>query len=112
MSLTKRGKYWWINFVAPNGDRIRESTGTEDRTLAQEYHDRQKVEYWKISRLGLKPKYLWNEAVVRWLKEQSHKATLSTDIIHLRWMDKFLKGKALDAINRDLIDRITDAKRD
>jgi integrase len=112
MSLTKRGKYWWINFVAPNGERIRESTGTEDRTLAQEYHDRQKVEYWKISRLGLKPKYLWNEAVVRWLKEQSHKATLSTDIIHLRWMDKFLKGKALDAINRDLIDRITDAKRD
>lgn len=49
---------------------------------------------------------------MRWLKEQSHKATLSTDIIHLRWMDKFLKGKALDAINRDLIDRITDAKRD
>ena len=112
MSLVKRGKYWWINFVAPNGERIRESTGTEDRTLAQEYHDRQKVEYWKISRLGLKPKYLWNEAVVRWLKEQSHKATLSTDIIHLRWMDKFLKDKYLDAISRDLIDKMTDAKRD
>ncbi|OIQ95298.1 tyrosine recombinase XerC [mine drainage metagenome] len=112
MSLVKRGKYWWINFVAPNGERIRESTGTEDRTLAQEYHDRQKVEYWKISRLGLKPKYLWNDAVVRWLKEQSHKATLSTDIIHLRWMDKFLKDKYLDAISRDLIDKMTDAKRD
>lgn len=49
---------------------------------------------------------------MRWLKEQSHKATLCTDITHLRWMDRFLKGKALDAIDRDLIDRITDAKRD
>ncbi len=112
MSLVKRGKYWWIDVIAPNGERIRKTAGTEDRALAQEYHDHQKVELWKISRLGLKPKYLWNDAVVRWLKEQSHKATLSTDIIHLRWMDKFLKDKTLDAISRDLIDKMTDAKRD
>lgn len=112
MSLIKRGKYWWIDIVAPNGERIRKTTGTEDRTLAQEYHDYQKAEQWKASRLGLKPKRLWDEAVVRWLKEQSHKASLCTDVTHLRWMDKFLKGKTLDTIDRDLIDRITDAKRD
>jgi integrase len=112
MSLIKRGKYWWIDIVAPNGERIRKTTGTEDRTLAQEYHDYQKAEQWKASRLGLKPKRLWDEAVVRWLKEQSHKASLCTDVTHLRWMDRFLKGKTLDTIDRDLIDRITDAKRD
>lgn len=112
MSLIKRGKYWWIDITAPDGQRIRETTGTEDRALAQEYHDYQKAEQWKISRLGLKPKHLWKEAVVRWLKEQSHKATLGTDVTHLRWMDKFLKDKYLNAIDRDLIDRITEAKRD
>lgn len=112
MSLNKRGKYWWIDITAPNGDRIRKTTGTKDYALAQEYHDYQKAEQWKASRLGLKPKRLWDEAVVRWLKEQSHKATLCTDVTHLRWMDRFLKGKTLDAIDRDLIDRITDAKRD
>lgn len=112
MSLIKRGKYWWIDIIAPNGERIRKSTGTEDRTLAQEYHDLQKVEQWKISRLGIRPRYLWNEAVVRWLKEMSHKATLCTDITHLRWMDRFLKDKYLDAIDRALIDKLTDAKRD
>lgn len=112
MSLKKRGNIWWIDVLSPSGERIRKSAGTEDETLAQEYHDRFKVELWRIARLGEKPRHTWNEAVVRWLKEQSHKATIQTDKIHLRWMDRFLNGKYLDAINRDLVDRITDAKRD
>lgn len=112
MSLKKRGNIWWIDVLSPSGERIRRSAGTEDETLAQEYHDRFKVELWRIARLGEKPRHTWNEAVVRWLKEQSHKATIQTDKIHLRWMDRFLNGKYLDAINRDLVDRITDAKRD
>lgn len=110
MSLKKRGKVWWIDVLSPNGERIRRTTGTEDETLAQEYHDRFKVELWQMARLGVRPRHTWNEAVVRWLKEQSHKATICTDKTHLRWMDRFLNGKYLDAINRDLIDKITDAK--
>lgn len=110
MSLIKRGKVWWIDVIAPNGERIRRSAGTEEETLAQEYHDRFKVELWQIARLGVKPRHTWNEAAVRWLKEQSHKATINTDKIHLRWMDRFLGGKYLDVINRDLVDKIRDAK--
>lgn len=110
MSLIKRGKVWWIDVLTPNGERIRRSTGTEEETLAQEHHDRFKIELWQIARLGVKPRHLWNEAVVRWLKEQSHKATINTDKIHLRWMDRFLNGKYLDDINRDLVDKIMDAK--
>jgi integrase len=56
------------------------------------------------------PRHSWNEAVVRWLKEQSHKATIETDKVHLRWLDKYLGGKSLDTISRSLVDRITDAK--
>lgn len=110
MSLIKRGKVWWVDVVSPNGERIRRSTGTEEETLAQEYHDRLKVELWQIARLGVRPRHTWDEAVVRWLKEQSHKATIQTDKTHLRWMDRFLSGKVLDTINRDLIDKIMDAK--
>lgn len=110
MSLIKRGNAWWVDFVAPNGERIRRSTGTGQEDLAQEYHDRLKVELWRVHRLGERMRHTWNEAVVRWLKEQSHKATIETDKIHLRWLDRFLKDKYLDAVNRDLIDKITDAK--
>jgi integrase len=47
---------------------------------------------------------------VRWLKEQAHKATIETDKMHFRWLDRYLGGKMLDAITRNVIDRITDAK--
>ena len=48
--------------------------------------------------------------MVRWLKEQSHKATTKEDVTKLRWLDQFLGGKDLEHINRGIIDRITEAK--
>jgi len=110
MSLYKRGGTWWLEFIGPNGRRVRESTGTEDKVLAQEYHDHRKVELWRVYRLGERERRAWNDAVVRWVKERSHKATIDTDKMHLRWVDRFLGGKMLDQIDRDLIDRITDVR--
>src|SRR5882724_4868722 len=110
MSLSRRGSVWWIDFVGPHGQRIRRSTGTSEKALAQEYHDRVKGELWRTSRLGERPRRLWNEAVVRWLKESDHKATLETDKVHLRWLDRFLGGWHLDEISRGLVDRITDTR--
>ena len=80
MSLRKRGGIWWVDVVAPNGERIRRTTGTANKALAQEFHDRLKSELWRIAKLGEKPQRTWNEAVVRWLKEKSHKATAKEDV--------------------------------
>lgn len=110
MSLRKRGGIWWIDFVTSNGERIRRSSGTADRNLAQELHDKLKSESWRIDKLGERSRRTWNEAVVRWLKEASHKATVETDKAHLRWLDRFLGGKQLDEISRSLVDRVSDAK--
>ena len=87
MPLRKRGAVWWVDVVAPNGERIRRSTGTESKVLAQEYHDKLKTELWRITKLGERPSRTWNDAVVRWLKEQAHKASIADDKIHLRWLD-------------------------
>jgi hypothetical protein len=84
MSLRKRGGIWWVDFVSPSGQRVRRSSGTADKCLAQELHDQLKAESWRISKLGERPRRTWNEAVVRWLKESSHKATLGMDKAHLR----------------------------
>jgi integrase len=110
MSLRKRGGTWWIDIIAPNGERIRRTAGTCNKALAQEFHDRTKSELWRITKLGEKPRRTWNEAVVRWLKEQGHKATIETDKMHLRWLDRYLGAKHLDLISRGIIDHITDAK--
>lgn len=68
------------------------------------------MELWGIVKMSDKPQRVWNEAVVRWLKEQSHKATAAEDVTKLRWLDAHLGGKPLSTINRARIDAITEAK--
>ena len=112
MSLYKRkdSSVWWIK-IRHNGQAIQRSTGTEDKLNAQEYHDRFKTELWEQQRLGVRPTYLWNEAVVRWLKETEHKASQVSDKYHLRWLDAYLCDVSLSDINRSLIDKITVARK-
>jgi integrase len=110
MSLRKRGGIWWVDVIAPNGERVRRTTGTANKALAQEFHDRVKSELWRIAKLGEKPQRTWNEAVVRWLKEKSHKATLRGDVNLLRRLDPFLGGKDLATITRTTLDKIADEK--
>lgn len=111
MSLRKRGGVWSVDVSMPNGERVRRTTGTANKTAAQEFHDRMKADLWRVAQLGDEPQHTWNDAVVRWLKEQSHKATAAEDVSKLRWLDRFLGGKQLRAIGRTLIDQILDAKR-
>lgn len=113
MSLIKRKKssVWWIDFVAPNGERIRRSTGTADRKEAAELHDKLKSEVWRVQRLGDRPKRIWQDAVVRWLREQAHKASLRDDKRMLRWLDRSLADRQLESINRTLVEAIIEAKQ-
>lgn len=111
MSLYKRGNTWWGRFTAPNGERIRRSAGTEDKQLAQEYHDQLKVDLWRIHRLGEKPRRTWQDAVVRWMKDTDTKADHRKDLAKLKWFDQFLRDRYLDEIDRDLIDHIGATKK-
>ena len=110
MAIRKRKTTWWIDFVSPSGERVRRSTETQDKALAQELHDRLKADVWRVNKIGDKPRRTWQEAVVRWLKEQAHKATHEEDKAKLRWLDRHLAGKELNTINRAMVDRITEAK--
>lgn len=111
MSLYKRknSSYWWLK-ITISGRTIQRSTGTEDKTKAQEYHDRLKAQLWQQDRLGVKPTHSWREAVVRWLIETSDKATHLEDKRKLAWMHDYLGDLTLNDINQDVIDRIRSAK--
>ena len=111
MSLYKRNNLWWVRFTTPSGQRVRRPTGTDNKQKAQEFHDGLRAEIWKIQKLGEKPRHVWEEAVVRWLKEKAHKATIHADKMHFRWLDQYLRGKVLSSINRDLIDRLIEARQ-
>ncbi len=111
MSLFKRkdSPHWWIK-LTHEGKRIQQSTGTSDKAKATEYHDKLKASLWDQARLGIKPRYAWNDAVVRYLAETTHKASQCSDKTHLRWLDRFLNGVMLDEINRNRLDRIMAAR--
>jgi integrase len=111
MSLYRRNTVWWVRFTTPGGERVRRSTGTTKKEEAQEYHDRLKAEIWKTQKLGRKPGRTWEQAAVRWLKEKAHKASLDADRMHLRWLDRHLRGMELSAINRAVLDRLIEARR-
>jgi len=99
-------RHWWIRFTTPDGKEIRRSTGTENKKDAEEYEAKLKQDLWRIARIGEKPRYTWQEAVVRWVSETDHKATHQNDLIHLRWLDPYLKDKMLDEINKELVDTL------
>ncbi|PLX61083.1 tyrosine-type recombinase/integrase [Sedimenticola selenatireducens] len=111
MSLFKRGNIWWVRFNTPNGQQIRKSAKTANKQLAQEYHDRLKAGYWRVSKLGEKPRRKWEEAVERWLIEkQGAKVTLVDDIGHLRRVHPHLYSRYLDEINREVLDDLTQSR--
>jgi len=110
MGIRKRGSVWWVDFTTPSGERVRQSAETSSKAEAAEFHDKLKAEVWRVDKLQDRPRRTWNDAVVRWLKETSHKATHEHDKAKLRWLDPHLTGKPLDTINRAVIDRITQAK--
>lgn len=111
MSLYRRkdSSVWWVK-LSHRGQVIQRSAGTTDKVAAQEYHDRLKASLWEQDKLGAKPRYSWNDAVVRWLAETQHKATQHDDKTHLRWLDKYLGGLPLAEISRDKIDAIIKAR--
>ncbi|HPH07023.1 MAG TPA: site-specific integrase [Methylotenera sp.] len=112
MSLYKRkdSSVWWLK-VTVNGQMIQRSTGTTDKTQAQEYHDRLKSDLWERSRLGVKPSRSWQEAVERFLLETQHKASQVSDIYHLKWLDAHLRNSQLNDINRAMLNKLTLARR-
>jgi len=111
MSVKKRedSPFWQCEFSI-GGQRIRESTGTTDRELAEQYEAARKKEIWEQQRLGAKPKRSWCEAVIRWSKEKGHKRSFKDDQGHLRWLDPYLSPLTLDQINEDVLEGLIQAK--
>lgn len=112
MSLYKRrdSPNWWVK-IAHGGRHIQQTTGTSDETKAREYHDKLKAALWDEVRLGIKPKHSWKEAVLKYVEETSHKASHRDDVLHFKYLDRFLGPLMLSEVDRAVLDRITAARR-
>ncbi|MBP6404066.1 MAG: site-specific integrase [Ramlibacter sp.] len=115
MSLYRRkdSPFWWVK-LAPiageSGRPLQVSTGTADKRKAQEFHDKLKAQRWEQAKLGAKPRRTWQEAVVKYLEETTHKRTHARDKSILLWLHPTLGGKYLDEVDRATLDRIKAAR--
>ena len=108
MAVVKRGKFWHVQFTAPDGERVRQSARTTDRRQAEELEAVLKARAWRQTKLD-ETQSTWAEAVVSWLRSTTHKDRAGTEE-RLRWLDRFLGGMILRDIDRRTLHAIRDAK--
>jgi integrase len=60
---------------------------------------------WDQQKLGQRPEYLWEDAVVKWVNE-SQKRSINDDVVMFRYLDQFLSGKPLSSVTREVVENI------
>jgi integrase len=95
--------FWWINATLPNGQRIRQSAGTENREDAEALLAKLKLDAYRGHHFGIKPQRAWQEAVVRYLELKRRLRSFADVQRMLRLMDPYLGKLMLDHITGDVI---------
>lgn len=96
-------RFWWIDAVLPNGERVRQSSGTEDREAAEAYLAQLKLAAYKEAHFGIKPKRSWQEAVVRYLALKANLRSIEDVRRICRKLDPYFGHLNLDEISGDVI---------
>ena len=100
-------RYWWIATTLPDGQRIRQSAGTEDRKEAEGLLAKFKLEAFRAANFGIKPERSWQEAVVRYLTSKSTLRSFRDVQRICRMLDPYLGRLMLSQINGDIIWQVT-----
>jgi integrase len=106
VSLYKRERSanWWTCFRV-GGQRIRLSTGTDNREQAAEFEAQARSSAWRQVKLGERAPYPWKDARKRWLAE-TFKRTVYKDKLILAWFDEHLKDAHVQGITREVVEEL------
>ena len=96
-------RFWWIATTLPNGKRIRQSSGTENRQDAEALLAKIRLEAFREHHFGFKPQRSWQEAVVRYLAIKANLRSFDDVQRICRKLDPFLGHLLLDQITGDVI---------
>ena len=96
-------RFWWIATTLPNGKRIRQSAGTENRQDAEALLAKIRLEAFREHHFGIKPHRSWQEAVVRYLTIKANLRSYRDVNRICRMLDPYLGSLTLNQINGDVI---------
>ncbi|HVV68011.1 MAG TPA: tyrosine-type recombinase/integrase [Gammaproteobacteria bacterium] len=96
--LVKRNQVWHIDKTI-NGQRVCESTETSDLQEAERYLARKLELIRQATVYGVRPKRIFREAVLKYLEESGHKASLITEIEMIKQLDPYIGMMTLEAVH-------------
>jgi integrase len=109
--LFKRKEIWYYRFRI-KGKSVYRSAGTGDKEEARAIEAQAYLEALTpvlVSSAEEKRTYLWQDAVIRWLKESENKS-IETEKFHLRWLSPYLHNMTLCSITTEVIETLIEAK--
>lgn len=105
-------RYWWIDVVLPNGERLRQSAKTEDRKAAEALVAKLKLDAFNKQHFGIKSRRSWQEAVLRYLTVKSNLRSIGDVRRICRKLDPYFGSLMLDEISGDLIWKVVQGELD
>jgi len=110
----KESKNWHFAITGIEGyKRVRGSTGTANKELAQAIARKAELEIISQTKLGKKKKRTWDEAVERWRREAEDKRkNINSDIYRMRILNTYFTGKDLNELTLDYIDDLMEDLQD
>lgn len=87
------------------GRKTRKSTGTEDRSEAEEFEENLRQRVWRLRKLGDRSAVSFREVSARWLSETTKK-TKDRDEEFLEWFEEHIGDEPISAIDRDAIEEL------
>lgn len=96
-------KYWWIAATLPNGKRLRQSSGTENREDAEALLAKLTLDAYRAAHFGFKPERSWQEAVVRYLEVKARLKSFRDVQRICRHLHPYLGSMKLNHINGDVV---------
>lgn len=103
MPIRKRGDVYHIDFYTPSGQRIRRTIKTTVKKEAQQYHDQLRAECWRVDKLNQKPEYLFETALITYLKSAEGQKDIATKKRHAIYWRSIFGGRALSSLTSEEI---------
>ncbi|MGQ0285803.1 tyrosine-type recombinase/integrase [Pasteurellaceae bacterium 22721_9_1] len=102
MSIRKnKSGIWQIDFTTPSGERVRISSKTTEKKLAQQMHDQLKHEAWQVEQLNKRPERTVEQALIRFLEASENQKDIETKIRHAEYWQKAIGHKRLSSLTSD-----------
>lgn len=108
--LQKRGEFWQIDKKV-FGRRICESTATGDLEEAEKYLAKRLEDVRQASVYGIRPKRIFKEAAIKFLRENQHKRSLRDDAGRLKVLDKYIGDLPLESVHMGTLQAFIEQRR-